>query len=41
MITPYGTFTFSELFWGILALLGCLGMVAFEAVMMWLLVPKQ
>jgi hypothetical protein len=41
MATPQWTFSFTELFWGTLMLFGCLGMVAFEAAMMWLLVPKQ
>jgi hypothetical protein len=40
MTAPHWTFSFSESFWETLALLGCLAMVAFEAVMMWLLVPK-
>ena len=35
------TFAFLDLFWPTLGLLGCLGMVAFEAFMMWLLAAKQ
>ena len=34
-------FNFSVLLWTTLGLLGCLGMVAFEAFMMWLLVAKR
>jgi hypothetical protein len=41
MIATRWRLAVSELFWGILAVLGCLGMVAFEALSMWLLVPKN
>ncbi len=41
MTTSRWALGFSELFWGTLGLLGCLAMVAFEVVMMWLLVAKH
>lgn len=31
----------SEQVWGLLDLLGCLGMLAFEMIAFWLLVPKH
>lgn len=41
MIHTRHSFDFSDIFWPTLGLLGCLGMVAFEAFMMWLLVAKR
>ena len=41
MIQTRWTFNLSEISWTILGLLGCLGMVAFEAFTMWLLVHKR